>query len=81
MASPKWGTARIADSPQSRTYDDEDQGKIVREGFEPGQLDNASDENVTKVDDERSQGNGKANSSTEYGNLDDQHIWDSNNGA
>lgn len=70
----------VANDSRSRTYDDEDQGKVVREGFEPGQLDNASDENTTEADNEYSGSNSKAKGQAEYSNLDDRHVWSSNDG-
>ena len=62
----------------SRTYDDEDQGKVVRDGFEPGRLENASDENIA-ADDEHDESNGKAKAPAKYGSLDDGHVWNSRN--
>lgn len=67
----------VADIKSSRTYDDEDQGEVVRDGFEPGQLDNASDENITYDDDEQNKSNGKSKEPAKYDSLDDRHVWDS----
>ena len=72
---------RIADKPCSRTYDDEDQGRVVREDFEPGQLGNASIENVTIEDDQQDENNGKAKGPAKYGSLNDRHVWDSRDGG
>ncbi len=58
----------------SRTYDDQDQGKIIRDGFEPGKVDNGSNDNIAVVDDG---GDGKAKASAQYGSLDDRHVWNS----
>lgn len=71
---------RAANVLQSRTYDDEDQGEVVREGFEPGQLDKATDENATNADNEYNGSNGKAKGQPEYSNLDDRQVWSSNDG-
>lgn len=48
---------------------------MLREGFEPGQLENASDENVAVEDPKEDGIDGKAKASTGYGNLDDGNVW------
>ena len=62
----------------SRTYDDDDQGKVVKDGFEPGQLENASDENIA-ADDEQDKSGSKAKAPARYGSLDEGHVWNTRN--
>ncbi len=50
---------------------------MVRDGFEPGQLANASDENSAAIDPEEDEIDGNARTTGHYGSLDDRDVWKS----
>ncbi len=72
-----------------RTYDDEDEGEIIRSGFQPGKegAPGSSDFAVGGDEDEQGDatGSGEAQqqderhdqdqTNTQYGNLDDREVW------
>lgn len=59
----------------SRTYEDEDEGEVVREGFEPGRINPASRSDFAIGDDDDEPGNvGKMHEDSE-----EAHQWDESN--
>ena len=58
-----------------RTYDDEDEGEIIRHGFQPETaVADASD--FAMGDDEEEQGNDREDQgNAQYDSLDDRHVW------
>ena len=65
----------------SRAYDDQDEGEVIREGFEPSKFNPITDsEFAVGDDDDEPQNVGRmhedsAEASTKYGDLDDRHVW------
>ena len=59
-----------------RTYDDEDEGEIIRSGFQPGETPVAESSDFAVGDDEEDQGDDReGQGSTQYDSLDDRHVW------
>lgn len=72
-----------------RTYDDEDEGKVIRSGFQPAKEPASNSSDFAVGDDEDEQGDDGAfeeaqqwnerhhrdRSNTRYPSLDDRHVW------
>ena len=74
----------VANLKLRRTYGDgEEEGEIVREGFDPQQLEPAGPSTAVRQKDEEGRPNDRRDSpdppskGPQYGNLDDRHVWDS----
>jgi hypothetical protein len=61
-----------------RTYDDEDQGEAIREGFEPNDLPIAapSDFAVGEDEDDDDGSSSRGRDPQPIEGLDDRHVWD-----
>ena len=59
-----------------RTYDDEDEGEIIRHGFQPGETPAVDSSDFAVGDDEEEPGSDRENQgNTQYDSLDDRHVW------
>ena len=65
-----------------RTYDDADEGEIIRSGFEPGERSLPGFSDFAVADDDEEQDDQREHeredqdrSNTHYDSLDDRHVW------
>lgn len=63
-----------------RTYDDEDEGQVVKDGFDPRQLDPKA--STSAIDDSTSEetGEDRGKGPTTYDSMDDRHVWNARDG-
>lgn len=64
----------LTDCTFRRTYDDEHEGEVVREGFDPRQLKPSSSE--VAVGDAEEEDGDEDSSRRRYEGLDDRHVWE-----
>lgn len=74
--------SRLCSTYNRRTYEDEDEGEDIREGFDPSEIPATSAPSAEFAidDDEEEQedvdlDNSRNKSSARYGELDDRNVW------
>ena len=65
----------IADAVPSRTYDDEDQGEDIRQGFDPGKVSPDFGSESANEDGEPDRREETSDSRSGYNDLDDRNVW------
>lgn len=65
----------------SRTYDDDDQGENIRQGFDPGKVSPDLGPDSAGEDGEADRREGDSNQGPGYDHLDDRNVWSSSPSA